>query len=136
MTTHTSRGKALITGASPGIGAVYADRLAKRGYDLILVARDVSRLNALSERLTKETGQKIEVIGADLTQKQDLLKVESVLKTDSAVTLLQGLAAALAAAGTDPAKLAQLHTDITTKTSALAAAVAANTPPATPPPTT
>jgi hypothetical protein len=47
---------------------------------------------------------------------------------DSAITLLQGLAAALAAAGTDPAKLAALHTDITTKTQALAAAVAANTP--------
>jgi peptidoglycan hydrolase CwlO-like protein len=54
---------------------------------------------------------------------------------DSAIALLQGLSAALAAAGTDPAKLAALQTDITTKTQALAAAVAANTPAAAPAPT-
>ena len=54
---------------------------------------------------------------------------------DSAVTLLQGLSAALAAAGTDPVALAALKTDIDTKTQSLAAAVVANTPAAasTPP---
>jgi short chain dehydrogenase len=50
-------GTALITGGSRGIGAVYADRLAKRGYDLILVARNAARLKALSARLTSETGR-------------------------------------------------------------------------------
>jgi short-subunit dehydrogenase len=51
MTTR-SKGTALITGASTGIGAVYAERLARRGYDLILVARNRGKLDALATRLT------------------------------------------------------------------------------------
>jgi uncharacterized protein len=50
--TLDSKGIALITGASSGIGAVYADRLARRGHDLILVARNRERLGGLSARLT------------------------------------------------------------------------------------
>jgi len=79
---------ALITGSSSGIGAVYADRLAKRGYDLIIVARNQERLNALAARLRKETGRSIEVVVADLNKKGDLAKVESILQTDGRVTLL------------------------------------------------
>jgi len=56
MSHSRSKGTALITGASAGIGAVYADRLAKRDYDLVLVARNEARLKALSGRLTSETG--------------------------------------------------------------------------------
>ena len=66
MSTTKSKGAALITGASSGIGAIYADRLAKRGYDLILVARNQNRLAALAERLKRETGQSVETIAADL----------------------------------------------------------------------
>jgi len=61
------QGTALFTGASSGIGAVYADRLARRGHDLILVARDEARLNALATSLRAATGRAIHVLPADLT---------------------------------------------------------------------
>jgi short-subunit dehydrogenase len=59
MNTPTSKGTALITGASSGIGAIYADRLARRGYDLVLVARDLERLQGLSQQLAAQTGRKV-----------------------------------------------------------------------------
>ena len=88
MNTGTHKGTALITGASSGIGAVYADRLARRGYDLILVARDQARLGTLAARLTAETGREVETIAADLLQKADVLKLEQRLRSDSGITLL------------------------------------------------
>jgi short-subunit dehydrogenase len=69
-------GAALITGASTGIGAVYADRLAKRGLDLVLVARDRTKLEILATRLRAETGRTVEVISADLTKADDLDRIE------------------------------------------------------------
>jgi short-subunit dehydrogenase len=81
-------GAALITGASTGIGAIYADRLARRGHDLILVARDTGRLGALAARLRSETGVKVDVITADLTSKADLAKVEARLADDAAIDIL------------------------------------------------
>lgn len=69
----------LVTGASTGIGAVYADRLAKRGHDLVLVARDAQRLEALAIRLRESAGVKVEIILADLTRSEDLERVESRL---------------------------------------------------------
>src|SRR6476619_4367671 len=82
-TTH--KGTALITGASSGIGAVYADRLARRGYDLILVARNRARLVQLAERLTSATGRSIEVVTADLADAADLRRVEHILRTDASI---------------------------------------------------
>lgn len=81
-------GTALITGASSGIGAVYADRLARRGYDLVLVARDVQRLDALAQRLSLAYGVQAEVLPADLTARDDLARVAQRLQSDARITLL------------------------------------------------
>ena len=86
--TTSAKGTALVTGASSGIGAVYADRLAKRGYDLILVARNENRLATLARRLKTETGRSIEMIAADLDDKAGLARIETLLRTDTRVTLL------------------------------------------------
>jgi len=84
----SSKGTALITGASSGIGAVYADRLARQGYDLILVARSQAKLTALANRLSDQTGRNVEVVVADLKDKTDLLRVEQILRNDASITLL------------------------------------------------
>src|SRR5262249_49068798 len=76
-----------ITGASSGIGAVYADRLARRGYDLLLVARSRKRLADLAEKL-RETGSNVGILTADLTVSNDLARLEQVLRQDSRVTML------------------------------------------------
>jgi len=88
MSIIEHQGTALITGASSGIGAVYADRLAKRGYDLILVARNRDRLQALATRLQSETGRSVQTLVADLNDKADLARVEATLKSDTSITLL------------------------------------------------
>ncbi|WP_428312648.1 SDR family NAD(P)-dependent oxidoreductase [Hydrocarboniphaga sp.] len=82
------QGTALITGASTGIGAVYANRLAHRGYDLILVARDLNRLDELAARLRADSGVQVETLKADLNDRSDLLKVEQRLRRDEAITML------------------------------------------------
>ncbi len=86
--SRNSKGTALITGASSGIGAIYADRLARRGYDLILVARNRERLNGLASRLTDETGRAVEVVAADLGNRDDVRRVEKILQADASITVL------------------------------------------------
>src|SRR5688572_26314327 len=88
MNTQIHKGTALVTGASSGIGAIYADRLARAGYDLILVARRAELLRTLAQDLTTRTGRSVETIAADLTRPDDLARVESVLRTDASITLL------------------------------------------------
>jgi short-subunit dehydrogenase len=88
MTAFETKGVALITGASSGIGAIYADRLAKRGYDLILIARNRNRLAALAQRLKEETGRSVETIAADLNDRSDLTRIEATLRSDPRITLL------------------------------------------------
>lgn len=88
MSVIEGKGTALVTGASSGIGAIYADRLARRGYDLVLVARNRERLAAIAERLAGDTGRQIETVVADLADRAELAGVEARLKADTGITLL------------------------------------------------
>jgi len=75
--TDRSLGTALVTGASSGIGAIYAVRLAKRGHDLILVPRNETRRSFLSERLTNAMWRAVEVLPADLGSSAERAKGEA-----------------------------------------------------------
>ncbi|MCD5977946.1 SDR family NAD(P)-dependent oxidoreductase [Pseudomonas quasicaspiana] len=78
----------LITGASSGIGAIYAKRFASRGHDLVLVARDKARLDTLALQLREENGVAVEVLQADLTQSADLSALEARLREDAQIGIL------------------------------------------------
>jgi short-subunit dehydrogenase len=84
----TNRGTAVVTGASSGIGAVYAERLAAQGYDLILVARNANKLRELAVKITNATGRSVETVAADLTKAADLRRIEHLLRTDAGISLL------------------------------------------------
>ena len=86
--TSEHKGTALVTGASSGIGAIYADRLAKQGYDLILVARNAGKLRGLAGLISDGTGRSVEVFPADLASGAELRKVENLLRTDASITML------------------------------------------------
>jgi short-subunit dehydrogenase len=109
--TTTPKGTALITGASSGIGAIYADRLARRGYDLILVARNRERLDQLARRLSDATGRTIQTFPADLNDAAGLAAVETLLRTDKSITTLinnAGFGAASPLLQSDVAKMDEM----------------------------
>jgi short-subunit dehydrogenase len=85
----------LITGASTGIGAVYADRFARRGHDLVLVARDIARLQQNADRLRRAAGVRVDVLQADLTSEADLARVEGVLRDNTEIGVLVNNAGAV-----------------------------------------
>jgi len=83
-----TKGIAVVTGASSGIGAIYADRLAARGYDLVLVARSADKLAQVADPIRAKSGRTVDVLPADLADAADLARVEAVLKTVPNITLL------------------------------------------------
>jgi uncharacterized protein len=83
-----TRARVLITGASSGIGAAFAKRLARDGYDLAVVARRREHLEALAEQLRDEHGVTVDVLVTDLTRADELRQVEQWLAADDALTML------------------------------------------------
>jgi short-subunit dehydrogenase len=92
----TSLQTVLITGASSGIGAVYADRFARRGHPLVLVARDAGRMDVLAQRLRAEAHVDVDVLPADLIDGTQLARVESRLRDDERIGILVNNAGASA----------------------------------------
>jgi len=123
----TAPSTVLITGASSGIGAVYAERFAQRGHDLVLVARDKSRLEAIAASLRAEHGVAIDVLQADLTQHGDLAAVEARLRDDARIGILinnAGMAQSGGIVQQGPEAIERLVALNTTAPTRLAAAIA------------
>jgi hypothetical protein len=111
LSTRFNRGTALITGASMGIGFVYADRLAKRGYDLILVARSEDKLKEVATQIQSATGRKVEIVRADLTIPADVRSVSERISFDASITALvnnAGLGSASKLVESDPKYLEEM----------------------------
>jgi len=83
-----SVGEAVITGASAGIGRVFAERLARRGHDLVLVARRAERLESLAAEVESAHGVRAEALPADLTNDADLRRVEARIESSRRLGIL------------------------------------------------
>jgi short-subunit dehydrogenase len=123
---NTSKDVALITGASAGIGAVYAERLARRGYALVLVARDVQRLEALAAQLRAATGVAVDVIAADLSRDADVARIEQRLQAGDITLLVNNAGMSLKGSllENEPAAFAQIIALNVTAPTRLSAAAA------------
>lgn len=126
--SQSNKSTVAITGASTGIGATYADRFAKRGHDLLIIARNEQRLNALAERLRAETGVKVDILVADLTDAADLAKVEDQLASLPNLGILVNNAGMAAHGGFTDATSAEIRNLITLNVTALSQLSAAVIP--------
>jgi short-subunit dehydrogenase len=118
----------LVTGASSGIGAIYAERFARRGHDLVLVARDKARLDTLAARLREQSGVAVEVLQADLTQPGDLAAVETRLREDARIGILINNAGMAQSGGFLQQTTEDIQSLITLNTTALTRLAAAVAP--------
>ncbi|MBS7541590.1 SDR family NAD(P)-dependent oxidoreductase [Ancylobacter oerskovii] len=106
MSSPSELGVAVVTGASSGIGKTYAQQLARRGHDLVLVARDRARLEALAAELRAATGRAVEVLPADLGRAEEVEALAARIESDPAITLLvnnAGMGTERNVVGADPA---------------------------------
>jgi len=124
-----SRGVAVVTGASSGIGAVYADRLARRGYDLLLAARSREAMSDLARNPSVETGRQVQTVVADLTDSKDLAELERILREDAAITLLVNNAGMASTAPLLNADVAEMSRMISLNVNALTRLTYAAVPP-------
>lgn len=83
MTSGTSRPIALVTGATAGIGAAFAELLARESHDLVIVARDLPRLNSRADEWRSRYKIEVEVIQADLSRDEDIRRLELRLQNIS-----------------------------------------------------
>lgn len=86
--SESTKGTAVVTGASTGMGALYAAKLAKMGYDLVIVARNHNRLNQMASQITADSERNVEVVAADLNDSGQLAALENRLRNDASITLL------------------------------------------------
>src|SRR5258708_2361727 len=93
MSIADPKGLAVVTGASSGIGAVYAHRLAAAGHALLLVARRKDKLDQLAAELTAAHGVTVDTLIADLGRPEDLARVEARLAQDPVAFLINNAGA-------------------------------------------
>jgi short-subunit dehydrogenase len=115
----SDKGTAVVTGASAGIGKLFADRLARRGYDLILVARRADRLDAVAKDLQTQYGVSVRTLVADLGDADELETVAQSVSTDQDITMLVNNAGTSTLGSVAEAKKADLEAMINVNIMAL-----------------